>query len=205
MIRPAVFVVDDEAAIRRSMELMLRVLGHEVRAFESGAAFLEEQAQLARGCVLLDLRMPDLDGLEVQRRLNASGTDHSVVMMSGHGDIGVAVTAMDQGAIAFLEKPFPRAVLEQALDLAGSRIADPDAYQARLHEAAARLQALDPSDRQVLELVARGHDSESVARQTNLTAMAIEVARSRIHGALGAQTATEVLWLAFAARRATPN
>lgn len=200
-----VHVVDDESAIRRSMLLMLRVLGHEAHAFESGAAFLEAQPALRPGCVLLDLRMPDVDGLEVQRRLNVAGSSHSVVVMSGHGDLGLAVTGMEQGAIAFLEKPFPRATLERALALAFMRLAEPDRYRAYLCAAAAALQALDPADQHLVALIARGHDSESLARQTGLSAMTLDLARTRIYASLGALTTIEVLQLAFAARRATSH
>ena len=205
MMKRCVHVIDDEDAIRRSMQLMLRVLGYEVQTFESGIAFLAAQTELASGCVLLDLRMPEIDGLEVQRRLRASGADHSVIVMSGHGDLGIAVTAMEQGAVAFLEKPFSRAALQEVLELAFMRIEDPDGYREYLRSAAAALQALEPTDRHVLELIARGHDSDSIAQQTGLPAVAIEVSRSRIYAELGAQTVTEVLRLAFAARRAAPH
>ena len=205
MSKRCVHVIDDEDAIRRSMQLMLRVLGYEVQTFESGIAFLAAQTELASGCVLLDLRMPEIDGLEVQRRLRASGADHSVIVMSGHGDLGIAVTAMEQGAIAFLEKPFSRAALQEVLELAFMRIEDPDGYREYLRSAATALQELEPTDQRVLELIARGHDSDSIARQTGLPAVAIEVSRSRIYAELGAQTVTEVLRLAFAARRAAPH
>lgn len=204
MTRPPVYLVDDEAAIRRSLQLMLRVLGHEVHLFESGASFLEAP-EVERGCVLLDLRMPEIDGLEVQRRLNADGAEHSVVMMSGHGDLGVAVTAMEQGAIAFLEKPFSRAALEGVLDLAFKRLADPDGYRTYLRAAAATLQTLEPTEQRVLELIARGHDADGIAQQTGLTAVAIELSRARIHAALGAETVADTLQLAFAARRAASH
>jgi two-component system response regulator FixJ len=205
MTYPPVHVVDDEDAIRRSMQLMLRVLGHQVNAFESGAALLEVEPQLAPGCVLLDLRMPEIDGLEVQRRLNAAGATHSVVVMSGHGDLGAAVTAMEQGAIAFLEKPFSRAALEPILALAFKRLEDPEGYRAHLRAAAAMLQTLEPTDQRVLELIARGHDLEGIAQQTGLPAITVEVSRARIHAALGTTTTTEVLSLAFAARRAAAH
>ena len=205
MMKRCVHVIDDEDAIRRSMHLMLRVLGYEVQTFDSGIAFLAAQTELASGCVLLDLRMPEIDGLEVQRRLRASGADHSVIVMSGHGDLGIAVTAMEQGAVAFLEKPFSRAALQEVLELAFMRIEDPDGYREYLRSAATALQELEPTDQRVLELIARGHDSDSIARQTGLPAVAIEVSRSRIYAELGAQTVTEVLRLAFAARRAAPH
>ena len=200
-----VHVIDDEDAIRRSMQLMLRVMGYEAQAFESGVSFLAAQSEIMNGCVLLDLRMPEIDGLEVQRRLNAGGSDHSVIVMSGHGDLGLAVTAMEQGGVAFLEKPFPRAALQQVLEVAFLRLEDPDAYRAYLRSAAVALQKLDATDQKVLELIARGHDSEGIAAQTGMPAVAIEIARSRIFAQLGTQTVTEVLRLAFAARRAASH
>jgi two-component system response regulator FixJ len=200
-----VHVVDDEDAIRRSMQLMLRVLGYGAQTFESGASFLAADHELGRACVLLDLRMPEIDGLEVQRRLNAAGSDHSVIVMSGHGDLGIAVTAMEQGAIAFLEKPFPRTALEEALGLAFLRLEDPGSYRAFLRSAASTLQKLDPTDQRVLELITRGHDSDSIVQQTGLPTLSIEVSRARIYAELGAETVTEVLRLAFAARRAASH
>ena len=200
-----VLVIDDEEAIRRSMQLMLRVLGYEVQAFESGIAFLAAEAQLPRGCVLLDLRMPEIDGLEVQRRLRANGADFSIVVMSGHGDLAVAVTAMEQGAVAYLEKPFSRVALEQALELAFRRVENPGSYREYLLSAAAALRNLEPIDRTVFELIARGHDPEHIARQTGLTPPVIHESRARIYAELGVDTATAALRLAFAARRAAPH
>jgi two-component system response regulator FixJ len=200
-----VHVVDDEDAIRRSMQLMLQVLGYSARSFESGPSFLAAQSDLGNGCVLLDLRMPEIDGLEVQRRLNAAGSDHSVIVMSGHGDLGIAVTAMEQGAIAFLEKPFSRAALEEVLGPAFLRLEDPDGYRAYLRTAAAAFQKLDPTDQKVLELIAQGYDSDRIAQQTGLPTVSVEVSRARIYSELGVQAVTEVLRLAFAARRAASH
>ena len=196
-----VYVVDDEEAIRRSLHLMLRVLGYEARQFESGASFLAALSDLASGCVLLDLRMPEIDGLEVQRRLMAAGSGHSAVVMSGHGDIGIAVTALEQGAVAFLEKPFSRAALQQALRCAFLRLEDFDTYRNHLRAAAVAVQRLPSTERQVLELMARGHDTEGIVRQTELSGVDVELSRSRIFAALGVETVTDALHMAFAARR----
>jgi len=200
-----VHVVDDENAIRRSLQLMLRVLGYDARSFESGAAFLAAQPELAGGCVLLDLRMPEIDGFGVQRELNAGGSEHSVIVMSGHGDVGLAVTAMELGAIAFLEKPFSRAALEEVLRLGLLRLDDAEGYRDYLRSAARAVQGLQTADQHVLELIARGHDTESVAEQLGQGAPAMEIARSRIHAQLGTSTVAELLQLAFAARRAAQH
>lgn len=200
-----VHVIDDEDAIRRSMHLMLRVLGFGVQTFESGTSFMAAQPELDCGCILLDLRMPEIDGLEVQRRLNARGSDHSVIVMSGHGDLGMAVTAMEQGAIAFLEKPFPRAALVEVLELAFLRLENPEEYRGYLRSAAATVQSLDATDQKVLGLLSRGYDAGSIGQQTGLSTMAIAASRARIFAELRAETVTEVLRLAFAARRAASH
>lgn len=197
-----VHIVDDEEAIRRSMQLMLRLAGYTSTAFESGEAFLGALPVLDEGCVLLDLRMPDIDGLEVQRRLAAVGANHSVFVMSGHGDLNVAVTALEQGALAFLEKPFSRATLEQALLPGFERLENPDGYRRRLQAVAGALQQLRANEQQILQLIARGHDTADMARLTGLTLDGVEMARSSILTKLHAGSVTELLQFAFAARRA---
>jgi two-component system response regulator FixJ len=175
-----VHVVEDEDAIRRSTHMMLKVLGYEPQTHPSGVAFLDALPDLPQGCVLLDIRMPEIDGLEVQRRLQAAGSQQPLVMMSGHGDLGIAVAAMELGAVAFLEKPFPRTALEQALEIAFLQLENPESYQQYLDSAASAVAKLEPTDRQVLELLARGHDAGSIAQQTGLSPLSIEVSRSRI-------------------------
>jgi two-component system response regulator FixJ len=196
-----VYVVEDEEPIRRSSQLMLRVLGFVVHTFESGLSFLQGAADLAPGCVLLDIRMPEIDGLEVQRRLNAEGQGHSVVVMSGHGDLSVAVPAFENGAIAFLEKPFARASLQRGLELAFVRLEDPAGYRDYLQAAGRAVAALGPRDREVLGLFTRGFANENISGTLGLPPAAIELSRSRIFGALEVDSMTEALRVAFAAVR----
>lgn len=202
MAERAVYVVDDEEPIRRSLHLTLRTARYAPRAFASGVELLDEACDLPAGCVLLDLRMPDIDGLEVQRRLLAASAPHSVIVMSGHGELGVAITAMEQGAIAFLEKPFSRAALDRLLAIAFLRIEAPGRYRAYLRGAAAAVGALSDRDRTVLDLLVRGHDLASVAGQTGTAQAALEIARSRIFAQLKAPSLIDALCVAFAARRA---
>jgi len=196
-----VHVVDDEEAIRRSLHLMLRVLGYDAQLFASGTSFLAALPGLPSGCVLLDLRMPEVDGLEVQRRLTAAAADHSVIVMSGHGDLAMAVTALEQGAIMFLDKPFSRTTLQQALRCAFLRLDDAGRYRDYLRAAAAAVQRLSSLERQVLELMARGYDSDGIVRQMGLSDMEVELSRSRVLAVLEVETVTEALHVAFAARR----
>lgn len=197
-----VHVVDDEESIRRSMHMMLKVLGYEAVTYESGISFLNALTNANAGCVLLDIRLPEIDGLEVQRRLNAAGCEHPLIVMSGHGDLAVSVAAMERGALAFLEKPFPRKALEQALEIAFLRLEDSEGYRRYLESAALAVAKLEPADRRVLELTARGHDARSIAHETGLPPLSIELSRSRIFANLETDTLSGVLRVAFAAARA---
>ena len=199
-----VHVVEDEDAIRRATHMMLKVLGYEPQTHASGVSFLEALPNLPEGCVLLDIRMPEMDGLEVQRRMKAAGSDLPLVVMSGHGDLAVAVTALEQGAVAFLEKPFARASLEQALEIAFLRLENPEGYRQYLRSAAQEVEKLEPIDRQVLAMMARGHDAGSIAQLMDLPPLSIEVSRSRIFAGLGSDSLTEVLRVAFASARSGP-
>ncbi|MGX7952100.1 response regulator transcription factor [Tsuneonella sp. HG249] len=202
MIPRPVYVVDDEEPIRRSMDMLLRTMKLAPDLFSGGEAFLECASSLAPGCVLLDLRMPDMDGLEVQRHLTGAASPHSLIVMSGHGDIDAVLTAMEQGAIAFLEKPFSRTALEQLLQIGFLRLEDPGAYRSHLQSAASAVAALAEADREVLDLIVRGNDLHMIAEHTRLPHAAVEIARSRIFAQLGATSLVDALRVAFLARRA---
>ena len=101
-----VHLVDDDAGIRRSVGFMLKTSGHRVEAYESGTELLKKAGHLDEGCILLDIRMPGMDGLEVQQALQQTGVSLPVIIMTGHGDVSLAVKAMKAGAVDFIEKPF---------------------------------------------------------------------------------------------------
>ncbi|WP_158266506.1 response regulator transcription factor [Allosphingosinicella deserti] len=199
MTRPVVHLVDDEDPVRRSIQLMLKVMGYDVLAYDSGTALLAGADALKPGCILLDLRMPDVDGLEVQRRLRRAAVDSPIVMMSGHGDLAVALQAMRDGAIAFLEKPFAKSALKQALDLAFLKLLDPAGYRAYLEEASDKVAVLDPAARAILGHIARGASNDGVAAMLGLSPPAIDVARARLFSDLGVDSVTDALRVAFAA------
>ena len=113
---PLVHIVDDDEAVRRSVGFALKTSGFQVRAYESGSEILKVAPDLEAGCILLDIRMPGMDGLEVQEALKSKGVTLPVVIMTGHGDVSLAVRAMKAGAIDFIEKPFEKAVLLSAIE-----------------------------------------------------------------------------------------
>jgi two-component system, LuxR family, response regulator FixJ len=176
----ALYVVDDEEAIRRSLRLMLGVQGYSVTVFASGASLLDALDGLVPGCLLLDVRMPGIDGLEVQRELAARGGRLPTVVMTGHGEFSVALAALRNGAVSFLEKPFTKAAAVQALELAFLQLEGPDDYERHLEAMAARVAALDLDERNVLACLAAGHSEKAMSAQLAVDLAEIEMRRSRI-------------------------
>lgn len=201
----AVYVVDDEAAIRRSLNLMLTVQGYAATAFESGPALLDAVDSLAAGTVLLDVRMPEMDGIEVQRRLVGRGAGLPVVVMAGHGDLAIAVAAMQNGAVAFIEKPFTGATLRRALHAAFLKLEDPAGYGRHLEEVAAGIRALGEKDRTLLARLAAGLSNEAIANEIGGGLAGVEVRRARLLADLGAENLSDLLRMAFAAGLGPPG
>ena len=199
MTEKIVYLVDDDEAIRRSAGFMLRTSGHKVETFESGDVFLKAAGGLPPGCVLLDIRMPGTDGMEVQRQLNAQGVAMPVVIMTGHGDINLAVRAMKAGAVDFIEKPFEKAVLMSALDQAWQRLERSDRRLVRAEEAAVRLQALTPRERDVLDGLVEGLPNKTIAYDLGISPRTVEIHRANLMAKLEVKSLSEALRIAFAA------
>lgn len=194
-----VHLVDDEEAIRLSAGFLLRTNGYVVKSYASGVAFLAEAGRDTRGCVLLDIRMPELDGLEVQRRLSERGIELPVIMLTGHGDIALAVRAIKAGAVEFLEKPFQKAALLAALDEACRRIDDADRVQLDAAEAVVRLAALTPREGDVLRGIVKGQPNKITAFDLGISTRTVEAHRAALMLKLHARSLSEVLRIAFAA------
>ena len=197
--KPNIYIVDDDDAVRRSAGFMLRTSGYNVVAFASGTEFLRRAKTVGLGCVLLDVRMPDVDGLDVQRQLLQRGVEHPVVVLTGHGDIAIAVEAMKAGAIDFLEKPFEKARLLAALDLAFARLSDRAAALALHREATIRIAGLTPRERDVLRGLVRGHPNKTIAFDLGISPRTVEVHRANLMTKLGVHSLSDALRLAFSA------
>ena len=199
MAEKQVYVVDDDEAIRRSLNFMLRTSGHTVELFTHGEEFLKIAAKLEPGCVLLDIRMPGMDGLEVQRAMADQGVSLPVIIMTGHGDVGLAVRAMKAGAIDFIEKPFEKATLMSALEQGFSRIGETDLRKLRAQEAATRLEALTPRERDVLKGLVAGLPNKSIAYDLGISPRTVEIHRANLMTKLDVKSLSEALRIAFAA------
>jgi len=197
--RKLIHIVDDEDAIRRSASFMLKTSGYAVETWTSGAAFLKDVRHAEHGCVLLDVRMPEIDGLEVQKILVERGVTMPVIILTGHGDVSIAVRAMKMGAVEFIEKPFEKAVLVAAIEAAFERIAAADGVSARAADAQMILGALTPRERDVLEGLAQGLPNKTIAYDLGISPRTVEVHRANLMTKLDVRSLSDALRIAFAA------
>ena len=194
-----VYLVDDDDAIRQSASFMLKTSGLVVTTFASGVDFLSEARHLESGCVLLDVRMPKLDGLAVQAELKAYGIALPVIVMTGHGDVTVAVGAMKAGAVDFLEKPFEKAELLAALDEGFARIDQSGHWAERAELAVIRLEALTPRERDVLHGLVDGLPNKTIGYDLGISPRTVEIHRAHLMTKLEVRSLAEALRIAFAA------
>jgi two-component system response regulator FixJ len=194
-----VHLVDDEEAIRRSAGFLLKTSGYAVKTYTSGVELLKEVRDLEPGVILMDVRMPEMDGIEVQRALQQRGVTFPVIVMTGHGDINVAVQAMKAGAVDFFEKPFEKASLLGAVEEGFARIEQADRNRARGEEARVRLEALTPREKDVLQGLVRGHANKVIAYDLDISPRTVEIHRANLMTKLGVASLSEALRIAFAA------
>jgi two-component system response regulator FixJ len=195
-----VHLVDDDEAIRRSVGFMLKTSGFTVKTYESGIELMKAAGGLETGCILLDIRMPGMDGLEVQKALRDKGVGLPVIIMTGHGDVSLAVQAMKAGAVDFIEKPFEKAVLLSAIEHSMERLKRSAANQDRAGEAVVRLQALTPREREVLDGLAKGLPNKTIAYDLGISPRTVEIHRANVMTKLGVRSLSEALRIAFAAQ-----
>jgi len=195
-----IHLVDDDASVRRSVGFMLKTSGLHVQAYESGVELLGRASQLDEGCILLDIRMPGMDGLEVQQALQDKGVSLPVIIMTGHGDVGLAVKAMKAGAVDFIEKPFEKQTLIASLEEGFNRLSKKEATHDRRKNAEVRLQALTPRERDVLNGLAQGLPNKTIAYDLGISPRTVEIHRANLMTKLEVRSLSEALRIAFAAQ-----
>jgi len=196
---PVVCIVDDDEAVRESLQVLLETMGYTVKAYESGIAFLENCGSLGPGCVLLDVRMPHMNGLEVQERLKAERPDLPVVIVTGHADVAMAVQAMRTGAIDFIEKPFEEdallASVQNALSYAEEAHRNDDVKAA----IQCNLDRLTPREREVFDQLIIGHANKVVARALDCSPRTVEIHRARVMEKMSATSVAHLVRMAITA------
>lgn len=197
--RSNIYIVDDDDAVRDSLQTLLEASGYDVRSFASPREFLAVAETIDYGCVLVDLQMPGMDGLELKHWLNERNVNLPVVVVTGHGDIATAVEAMRAGAKDFIEKPFT----DEAI-LAGIRIGLADRPKPSVADQAKqaileRLKNLSPREREVLDGMVAGHPNKVIAFNLSLSPRTVEIHRSRVMDKMQARSLSELVRLAISA------
>jgi two-component system response regulator FixJ len=196
---PKVYVIDDDAAMRDSLNFLLDAANFEVALFESATNFLEMLPRLDFGCVVSDVRMPGIDGIELLKRMKSLDSRFPIVIITGHGDVPLAVEAMKLGAVDFLEKPFEDDRLIGMIE-AAIRQREPAAKdEAATRDIAARIDSLSPRERQVMEGLITGLSNKMIARNYDISPRTIEVYRANVMTKMQAGSLSELVRLAMRA------
>jgi len=198
MARTSVYIVDDDAAVRDSMAQLLGMHGYETRQFSDAAGYLGEADKLPRGCVLLDIRMPGMNGMELQEELRRRGRSEPIVFVTGHGDVSLAVKAMKAGATDFLQKPCAEDELIDAVRdaIAGKRQAHPAGEIDARAEAA--LMRLTEREREILGYVSKGLTSKAIAQRLGISVRTVDIHRANIMNKTDTRNVVELVRLALA-------
>jgi two-component system, LuxR family, response regulator FixJ len=197
--KPKVYVIDDDAAMRDSLDFLLDAANFDVTLFESAANFLQRLPGLDYGCVVSDVRMPGIDGIELLKRMKAIDSWFPIVIITGHGDVPLAVEAMKLGAVDFLEKPFEDDRLIGMIR-AAIRQGEPAAKdEAVARDIAARIAALSPRERQVMDGLIAGLSNKMIARNYDISPRTIEVYRANVMTKMQANSLSELVRLAMRA------
>lgn len=192
-----VHVIDDDAGVRDSLAFLLATAGLVVRTHESAVAFLKVLPEAEDGCVVTDVRMPEIDGIELQRRLRAQGSTLPVVVMTGHGDIALAVAAMKAGAMDFIEKPFDDEALLAAVRVALTRRRNEREREAHAEEVRSRLRSLSERERQVLDGLVAGKPNKIIAYDLGISARTVEIYRANVMSKMGADSLSALVRMAL--------
>ena len=195
--RGKVYVIDDDEAMRDSLDFLLAAADFQVSLFETALDFLEALPTLDFGCVVSDVRMPDIDGIELLKRLKAGGSLFPVVIMTGHGDVPLAVEAMKLGAMDFLEKPFEDDRLIGMIEAALRRAEPSVKNEAATIEIQSRIASLSPRERQVMDGLIAGLSNKLIAREYDISPRTIEVYRANVMTKMQAASLSELVQLAM--------
>ncbi|MGA7387804.1 MAG: response regulator FixJ [Pseudolabrys sp.] len=194
-----VYVIDDDDAVRHSLEFLLKTAGIEVRGFESAKAFLEMLPRIKTGCIITDVRMPEITGIDLLRRVKESGLDIPVIVITGHGEISLAVEAMKIGAVDFLEKPFDDDLLLASVRSALNKEANTAKHRAEVADLHDKLAALSNRERQVLEGLVVGKANKVIAFDLGISPRTVEIYRANLMTKMAANSLSDLVRMAMTA------
>lgn len=193
MAEPTIFIIDDDPAMRESLSWLIETIGHPVKTFSSAQEFLDAYDPQNPGCMILDVRLPGMSGLQLQQKMQADNINLPVIIISGHGDVPMAVKAMQQGALVFLEKPFRDQELldniQNALEK-DARNREKDAASASI---LSRLESLTPREKEVMCLMVTGDSSKEIAQHYGISVKTVDVHRARVMEKMQANSLPELV------------
>jgi two-component system, LuxR family, response regulator FixJ len=196
-----VYVVDDDDSMRRALSLLLNTVGYKTAAFASPREFLDKFKADTAGCLVLDIRMPGMSGLELQQHLNKMGSMLPVIFITGHGDVPMAVQAMKEGAFEFVQKPFRDQDLLDRINHALEQDAQIRSTLARRTEVLQRLESLTPREHQVMDLVVDGAANKVIAIDLGLSERTVEIHRAKVMEKMGARSVAHLVKLQMSLSR----
>lgn len=205
MTEATIHIVDDDRAVRKSLKLLINSTGMRAQEYENGQEFLDSYEPCRPECLLLDLRMPGMDGLSLQRELRNRGIDIPTVFLSGHGDIPIAVRALREGALDFVEKPFDNDHLIDRLRVCVAASVERERSRVDRREAEKRLAALSDRERQIVDMLVEGKISKVIAAELDISPRTVESHRARIMKKLGVESLSDIFKLVFSTGGRTEN
>jgi FixJ family two-component response regulator len=192
-MEPNVFVVDDDQAVRDSLAMLLKSMGQKARLFDSAQAFLDQYDADMNGCIVLDIRMPGMSGVELQQRLKAMRCTIPVIFVTGHGDVPMAVEAMHQGAFDFIQKPFRDQELLDRINQALNWDQEHRSEDERRRSVQERFASLTPREREVMDCVVRGLANKVIAMDLDLSQRTVEIHRARVMEKMNARSLADLV------------
>ncbi|HLV76992.1 MAG TPA: response regulator FixJ [Marinobacter sp.] len=184
-IQQTVYVVEDDEAVRDSLELLLKSDGKPVKPYESANAFLKDYSDQMAGCIVLDIRMPGMDGMELQKKLNEKHSILPIIFVTGHGDVPMAVDAMKEGAVDFIQKPYREEALLEKIEAALKQDQEQRKSLDEKQEIIRRVKSLTPRETEIMERMIGGQANKVIAIELEISQRTVEIHRSRVMHKMG--------------------
>jgi two-component system, LuxR family, response regulator FixJ len=194
-VLPTIYVVDDDDGMRRALDTLLSTVGYKTAVFSRPSEFLSQFKPEVHSCLVLDIRMPEMSGLEVQQQLNRRGAMLPVIFITGHGDVPMAVQAMKEGAFEFIQKPFRDQDLLDRINHALKQDADNRTNAARRSEVQHRVESLTPREKQVMNFIVDGSANKVIAIDLGLSERTVEIHRAKVMEKMGARSVAHLVKL----------
>lgn len=197
---PTVYIVEDDDAVRDSLQLLLESVGMPVATFPRADAFLDDYHSEMAGCLVLDIRMPGINGMELQRKLNTQHSTLPIIFVTGHGDVPMAVEAMQQGAVDFIQKPYREQELLDKIQQAMEMDAEHRQQLQEQHKIQERIDALTPREAEVMELMVEGKANKAIAFDLDISQRTVEIHRARVMDKMDAKSLAQLVRKVMAVR-----